>query len=199
MKEYPITDMFLSLQGEGHNAGMPAWFIRLAGCNVGCEFCDEKRSWSLSNAKKESLESIFKKIQSSKVRNLVVTGGEPTLYNLNDLTKIAKDFGVKTYLETAGVNEITGEWDWICLSPKQKLEPLSSSLEKANEIKVVIENKADLLFAERMKMQTNPDCLYYLQAQWGEKEKAIKIIQDYIFENPVWHLSTQTHKYLNIK
>ncbi|MBQ9254056.1 MAG: 7-carboxy-7-deazaguanine synthase QueE [Bacteroidales bacterium] len=199
MKELPIADIFLSLQGEGHNAGMPSWFIRIAGCNVGCEFCDEKKAWNKNNFKTMNLEEIFFPIQSSQVKNLVVTGGEPTMYDLTDLTKKAKTLGLKTFLETSGVNEITGQWDWICVSPKQNKEPLLSSLTKANELKVIIEEDKDLTFAEKMKSFTNPTCLYYLQPQWTEKEKAIEIIYNYILAYPIWQLSLQTHKYLNIK
>ncbi|MBQ9313153.1 MAG: 7-carboxy-7-deazaguanine synthase QueE [Bacteroidales bacterium] len=199
MKELPIADIFLSLQGEGHNAGMPSWFIRIAGCNVGCEFCDEKKAWNKNNFKTMNLEEIFFPIQSSQVKNLVVTGGEPTMYDLTDLTKKAKTLGLKTFLETSGVNEITGQWDWICVSPKQNKEPLQYSLTKANELKVVIEEDKDLTFAEKMKSFTNPTCLHYLQPQWTEKEKAIDIIYNYILANPTWQLSLQTHKYLNIK
>ena len=199
MKELPIADIFLSLQGEGHNTGMPSWFIRIAGCNVGCEFCDEKKAWNKNNFKTIDLEEIFFPIQSSQVKNLVVTGGEPTMYDLTDLTKKAKTLGLKTFLETSGVNKITGQWDWICVSPKQNKEPLLSSLTKANELKVVIEEDKDLTFAEKMRSFTTPACLHYLQPQWTEKEKAIEIIYNYILANPIWQLSLQTHKYLNIK
>lgn len=199
MEKLPVVEQFLSFQGEGHNAGMPAWFVRLAGCNVGCEFCDEKRSWTLANSKMMSVEEILQIILNSKVRNLIVTGGEPTLYNLNDLTRLAREKGISTFLETSGVNKITGNWDWICLSPKQKKLPLESSLFKANELKVVIESEGDLSFAENMKAKVNNSCKCYLQAQWTEREKALKVIEEFIFSNPFWHLSTQTHKYLNIK
>lgn len=199
MEKLPVVEQFLSFQGEGHNAGMPAWFVRLAGCNVGCEFCDEKRSWTLANSKMMSVEEILQIILNSKVRNLIVTGGEPTLYNLNGLTRLAREKGISTFLETSGVNEITGNWDWICLSPKQKKLPLESSLFKANELKVVIESEGDLSFAEKMRAKVNNSCKCYLQAQWTEREKAMKIIEDFIFSNSLWHLSTQTHKYLNIK
>lgn len=199
MEKLPVVEQFLSFQGEGHNAGMPAWFVRLAGCNVGCEFCDEKRSWTLASSKMMSVEEILQIILNSKIKNLIVTGGEPTLYNLNNLTRLAREKGISTFLETSGVNEITGIWDWICLSPKQKKLPLESSLFKANELKVVIESEGDLSFAEKMRAKVNNSCKCYLQAQWTEREKAMKIIEDFIFSNSLWHLSTQIHKYLNIK
>lgn len=199
MEKLPVVEQFLSFQGEGHNAGMPAWFVRLAGCNVGCAFCDEKRSWTLANSKMVFVEDILQIVLDSKVRNLIVTGGEPTLYDLNNLTTLAKEKGINTFLETSGVNEITGKWNWICLSPKQNKLPLDSSLSIANELKVVIENNNDLSFAENMRAKVNDSCKCYLQAQWTEREKALKVIEEFIFSNPFWRLSTQTHKYLNIK
>lgn len=199
MEKLPVVEQFLSFQGEGHNAGMPAWFVRLAGCNVGCAFCDEKRSWALANSKMVFVEDILQIVLDSKVRNLIVTGGEPTLYDLNNLTTLAKEKGINTFLETSGVNEITGKWNWICLSPKQNKLPLDSSLSIANELKVVIENNNDLSFAENMRAKVSDSCKCYLQAQWTEREKALKVIEEFIFSNPFWHLSTQTHKYLNIK
>ncbi|MCH3923392.1 MAG: 7-carboxy-7-deazaguanine synthase QueE [Bacteroidales bacterium] len=193
----PIREEFYSLQGEGYNVGMSAYFIRIAGCNVGCEFCDEKQSWTINNAKQKNIEDIVFKIKQNKAINVVVTGGEPTLYNLKPLTDCLKANNLVSFLETSGANDLTGDWDWICLSPKKKMLPKQIFYDKADELKVVIENEEDFVFAESFvdKMKTKN---LYLQPQWGKKEIITPIIIDYIKKNPMWKLSIQIHKYIEI-
>ena len=206
MIKLPVYEIFYSLQGEGRNVGMAACFVRLAGCNVGCDFCDEKKAWSKSNSVLMNADEILQKVKEFSATNVIVTGGEPTLYDLSELTKSLHDSGIKTYIETSGVNPITGFWDWITLSPKKNKLPLPKSLQKANELKVVIEQEKDFIFAENMRSQaiTKKDSdviekVFYLQPEYSKKETVLPIIEEYIKANPVWRLSLQMHKMINVK
>lgn len=195
----PVNDLFYSLQGEGSNCGMPAMFIRLAGCNVGCEFCDEKNAWQKSNSHNMTIDQLILKAQQYKAVNCVITGGEPTLYDLTELTNELKKHNIKTFLESSGTNIIKGFFDWITISPKQKLLPLQSCLDIANELKIVISTKEDFLFAQTMKQRTNPKAYCYLQPDYYNMQSILPEIIDYIKNNPIWKLSLQMHKLINIK
>jgi 7-carboxy-7-deazaguanine synthase len=204
--QLPVFDMFYSIQGEGYNTGMAGYFIRLAGCNVGCKFCDEKMAWKTNDTLLQDVDTIVEKIKKENAQNVIITGGEPTLYDLNNLTKELHRISKKTFLESSGVNEISGYWDWITLSPKQSLLPLDSSLLLADEIKVVIQKAEDFLFAEKMLQKANdptlrhkPKTINYLQPEYSEKENILPLIIEYIKQNPTWRLSLQTHKMINIK
>ncbi|MBO6118022.1 MAG: radical SAM protein [Bacteroidales bacterium] len=206
MADLPVFEMFYSLQGEGSNAGTAAYFIRLAGCNVCCDFCDEKRAWQTSDVPLVSVRTILDEVKKASADTVIVTGGEPTMYDLSELTETLHGEGIKTFIETSGVNEITGIWDWITVSPKQNKLPLRSSLLMADEIKTVIAKENDFLFAERMLSCANAAAgddkkkkLYYLQAEFSQKDKVLPLIIDYIKRNPVWRLSLQTHKMINIR
>jgi len=202
----PIFDIFYSIHGEGKNTGMASLFIRLAGCNVGCSFCDEKSAWNLNDNLLQDIDTIIESVKKTNAQNVVVTGGEPTLYDLTVLTQKLHKIGIKTFLETSGVNNITGYWDWITLSPKQNKLPLEDSLFLADEIKVVIAKKEDFSFAEQMlqkannnKLRQKPPTVNYLQAEYSSMENILPQIIEYIMINPIWRLSLQTHKMINIK
>lgn len=206
----PVFEMFYSVQGEGENIGMPAYFVRLAGCNVACPFCDEKKAWSKDNSKLMDTAEIVDTILKSKAKNVVITGGEPTIYDLTELTEKLKEKNIKIFLETSGVNEVRGLFSHITLSPKQHLLPLckkdsNSSKEvfasRVDSLKVVISSKSDFAFAERMKdcLKKESPCSLFLQPEWNRKETIIPEIIDYIKQNPEWNLSLQTHKYINVK
>lgn len=197
--ELPVMEEFLSVQGEGANAGQVAWFIRLAGCDVGCSWCDVKESWNAEDHSKKSVEELAKSAFDSGSKNVVVTGGEPTMYNLEELTTALKKQGLNTWIETSGTNEITGNWDWICLSPKKFKAPLDSALALAHELKVVVLNKTDITWGEEMVSKLDSECLKYLQPEWDKREKTSDIIFDYVVKNPQWRVSLQTHKYLDIR
>lgn len=190
---------FLSVQGEGANAGQVAWFIRLGGCDVGCSWCDVKESWNAEDHQKKSVDELAKSAFDSGAKNVVVTGGEPTMYNLEELTTALKKQGLNTWIETSGTNEITGNWDWICLSPKKFKAPLDSALALAHELKVVVLNKTDITWGEEMVSKIDSECLKYLQPEWDKREKSSDIIFDYVVKNPQWRVSLQTHKYLDIR
>ena len=199
MYELPVIDMFYSLQGEGRNTGMAAFFVRLAGCNVGCRWCDEKIAWSKNSAKLMNINEIVYNVLQTKAVNCIITGGEPTLYDLTLLTQELKKSNIKTFLETSGVGQIKGFFDWITVSPKKNVQTLKSVLQKANEIKVVIEDEEDFLFAESQRKHTNIECKYYFQPEYSKIKTILPSILAYIKNNPVWRLSLQTHKIIDIK
>lgn len=189
---------FLTIQGEGANAGQVAYFIRLAGCDVGCSWCDVKESWNKNEHPEKTVAELVKNAKNSGSPNVVITGGEPTLYDLEELTLGLKNEGLNTWMETSGTNTITGIWDWICLSPKKFKEPLEESLLLAHELKVIVLNKSDLKWAEMMVPQLSSNCNLFMQPEWSKKEKASELIIDYVKKHPEWRVSLQTHKYLNI-
>ncbi|MCL2415172.1 MAG: 7-carboxy-7-deazaguanine synthase QueE [Bacteroidales bacterium] len=208
MKQYPIVEYFYSLQGEGANAGKPAYFLRLSGCSVQCAFCDSKNSWDRENAEELSSEEITEIVRGCLnfarddcAKNVVITGGEPLLHDLNELCKTIRTHipNVNLWLETSGAAKFSGDFDWICLSPKKKCFPFAENYAKANELKIVIENSDDFEFAEMQAQQVNPNCKLFLQAEWSEEKNITKSIIDYILKNPKWRLSLQLHKVLNIQ
>jgi len=196
--KYPVMEHFYTLQGEGKYTGHAAYFIRLGGCDVGCVWCDVKESWPMDAHPSYSINEILNWVKKYPVEIVVITGGEPTLHNLNELTVSLKNAGYRTHLETAGTNLITGRWDWITLSPKKFKAPLEENLKLAKELKVVVFHKSDFDWAEKYAAKMDPNCLLYLQTEWDRREENIPLILDYIARKPQWVLSLQTHKYINI-
>jgi 7-carboxy-7-deazaguanine synthase len=194
----PIMESFYTLQGEGFHQGKAAYFIRLAGCDVGCVWCDVKESWDENLYPLQSIEKIVSAAKENPARLAVITGGEPTLYNLNELTGSLKKEGFATNIETSGSSPLTGSWDWICLSPKKFKPPLAEILLKANELKIIVFNKSDFAWAEKYAAQVSSECKLYLQPEWGKSAIVTPLIVDYIKENPQWQLSLQIHKYINV-
>lgn len=196
-KELPVMEAFYTIQGEGFYAGHAAYFIRLAGCDVGCHWCDVKESWDANIHPILSIEKIIEEAKNNG--NLaVITGGEPLMWNLTTLTTKLKNAGFKTNIETSGAYEISGIWDWICLSPKKTKLPTQSAYNQANELKCIIYNKHDFAFAEEQAAKVNPNALLYLQVEWSKRETMLPIVIEYVKNNPKWRISTQTHKYMNI-
>jgi organic radical activating enzyme len=191
-------ETFYTLQGEGFHQGKAAYFIRLAGCDVGCVWCDVKESWDKDLYPMQSIEEIVLKAKQNPARLAVITGGEPTLHNLEMLTSQLKEEGFSTNIETSGSSPLTGSWDWICLSPKKFKPPLSGILKKANELKIIVFNKSDFRWAEKYAAQVSPSCKLYLQPEWSKIETVTPLIIDYIKQNPKWQLSLQIHKYINV-
>jgi organic radical activating enzyme len=197
-RKLPVMEEFYTLQGEGFNMGSAAYFIRIGGCDVGCKWCDTKRSWNPENWPTVDIDPIIENAARTKAGTVVVTGGEPSLYPLGYLSSQLKAKGVKTMIETSGANILDGEWDWICLSPKKNKPPHSSLFPRANELKMIIENIADLRWAEENAALVNDSCVLYLQAEWSKSQKIINDITEYIMENPQWRVSLQAHKFMNI-
>ncbi|HZW64056.1 MAG TPA: 7-carboxy-7-deazaguanine synthase QueE [Hanamia sp.] len=194
----PIMESFYTLQGEGFHQGKAAYFIRLAGCDVGCVWCDVKESWDEEKYPLQNIEEIVAKAKQHPARLAVITGGEPTLYNLEDLTSALQAEGFATNIETSGSSPLTGTWDWICLSPKKFKPPLPGILKKANELKIIVFNKSDFDWAEKYAEEVSDSCKLYLQPEWGKSEKVTPMIIDYIKQNPQWRFSLQMHKYINV-
>jgi organic radical activating enzyme len=188
---------FYTIQGEGFHTGKAAYFIRIGGCDVGCHWCDVKESWNADLHPLTDADSIVNNA-SQYSDTVVVTGGEPLQWNMNYLTEKLKEKGIKIHLETSGSSELTGHWDWICLSPKKNKLPVKSIYPLANELKIIIRSKQDFEFAEEQASKVKETCELYLQPEWSVRVKMIPLITEYVMQNPKWKVSIQTHKYLNI-
>lgn len=195
---YPVMEHFYTLQGEGAYAGQAAYFVRLGGCDVGCVWCDVKESWDAEQHPMLAISEIIALIKQTPAKIVVVTGGEPTLHNLAPLTTALKAVGLRTHMETAATNIITGDWDWITLSPKKFKAPHPQNMKLAHELKVIIFHKSDFKWAQSFEQQVAAECRLYLQTEWSKKEEMTPLIIDFIQQNPQYQLSLQTHKYLNI-
>lgn len=193
----PLMEEFYTIQGEGYFKGTAAYFIRVGGCDVGCHWCDVKESWNAETHPPTAIEKIINNAASYS-DTIVITGGEPLTWDMGPLTQGLKAKGLKTHIETSGAYTLTGTWDWICLSPKKMKTPVPKVYEKANELKVIVYNKHDLIFAEEQAKKVNKDCILYLQPEWSVRDKVVPMIVDYVMANPQWKVSLQTHKYLNI-
>ncbi|MFM1928747.1 MAG: hypothetical protein RL387_75 [Bacteroidota bacterium] len=191
-------EMFYSLQGEGFHQGRAAFFIRLAGCDVGCVWCDVKESWDASKHPTLNIEEILAAAKAHPGRLAIVTGGEPLLYNLDALTTALKAAGFETNIETSGSSPMSGHWDWVCLSPKKFKAPLQENIALASELKVVVFNKHDFDWAETYAKQVNSTCKLYLQPEWDKSAEITPLVIDYIKAHPNWELSAQLHKYIQV-
>ena len=191
-------EAFYTLQGEGFHAGRAAYFIRLGGCDVGCHWCDVKESWDAEAHPLTSIDEIVTEAASHPGKIAVITGGEPLMHNLKPLTRKLHEKGILTFIETSGAHPLTGEWDWICLSPKKFKEPLPGIFPHVSELKVVVFNKSDFAWAEEFAVKLDPKAKLYLQPEWSKTEQIAPLIVAYVKNNPKWQISIQTHKYLNI-
>jgi organic radical activating enzyme len=180
----PLMEEFYTIQGEGYNTGKAAYFIRLGGCDVGCHWCDVKESWDAELHPLTKSDDIVTKAATFPGKAVVVTGGEPLIYNLDYLTKSLQQQGILTFIETSGAYPLSGSWDWICLSPKK--------------FKAIVFNKSDFEWAEKYAEMVSPNCKLYLQPEWSKAKTVTPLIVDYVMANPKWEISLQTHKYLNI-
>lgn len=193
----PLMEAFYTIQGEGFHKGTAAYFIRVGGCDVGCHWCDVKESWDSEKHPPTHIDQIVSQaVQHSKT--IVITGGEPLMWDMFPLTEKLKENGMKTHIETSGSHPLTGVWDWICLSPKKMKLPTPEIFKVANELKIIVYNNHDFLFAEEMATKVSKDCILYLQPEWSRREKVVPEIVDFVMNNPKWKVSLQTHKYLNI-
>lgn len=193
----PLMEEFYTIQGEGFHKGTAAYFIRIGGCDVGCHWCDVKESWDAGLHPPTHIGKIIENATSHS-DTVVVTGGEPLTWDMTQLTQGLKNKGSKIHIETSGAYKLTGQWDWICLSPKKKKLPTEEIYAKANELKMIIFNNHDFKFAEEQAAKVGEDCILYLQPEWSKREKMMPLIVDYVMKNPKWKVSLQTHKYLNI-
>ncbi len=194
----PLMEEFYTIQGEGYNTGKAAYFIRLGGCDVGCHWCDVKESWDAALHPLTPTYTIVENACKYPGKAVVITGGEPLIYNLDPLTKDLQKAGIKTFIETSGAYPLSGSWDWICLSPKKFKGPRPDVIAAANEIKIIIFNKSDFAWAEEHAKNVGPNCKLYLQPEWSKHKDMTPLIVEYVKDNPKWEISLQTHKYLNI-
>ncbi len=195
----PVMETFYSIQGEGQYQGHAAFFLRLAGCDVGCVWCDVKESWAVNKNQYRTIDDIISEIKQSQAKMVVVTGGEPLMYDCSLLTQKLHENGYRVHIETSGAYPLSGEWDWICVSPKKFKKPLQEVVKKANELKVVIYNKSDFKWAFEHAKMTNKECILFLQAEWSKEKEMLKLITPFIQQNPQWKLSLQIHKYLGVR
>jgi len=193
----PLMEEFYTIQGEGFYKGTAAYFVRIGGCDVGCHWCDVKESWNAETHPPTAIEAIVENAVTYS-NTIVITGGEPLTWNMAPLTKALKAKGLTTHIETSGAYTLTGQWDWICLSPKKNKLPVGNIYEEADELKVIIYNKHDLIFAEEQARKVHQKCILYLQPEWSVRDKVTPLIVAYVMQNPKWKVSLQTHKYLNI-
>jgi 7-carboxy-7-deazaguanine synthase len=197
-KLLPLMEEFYTIQGEGFNTGKAAYFIRIGGCDVGCHWCDVKESWDASLHPLTTSEKIIENVLESKTPAVVVTGGEPLIYNLVFLTGLLKQHNIQTYIETSGAYPLSGNWDWICLSPKKTMLPKEENYLAAHELKIIVFNKHDFIWAEEQAAKVSKDCFLYLQPEWSKRNEITPLIVEYVKQNPRWMISLQTHKYIDI-
>lgn len=197
-KSLPVMEHFYTLQGEGFHQGRAAYFIRLGGCDVGCVWCDVKESWDASKQPMLKVQNLKFKVTETPAQIVVITGGEPLMHNLDELTNELCSAGLKTHIETSGAYPLSGAWDWICLSPKKFKEPLPKIIPLANELKIVVFNKSDFDWAEKYAALVSSKCKLYLQPEWDKAAEMTPLIIEYIKAHPQWELSLQLHKYINV-
>lgn len=197
--QYPVMETFYSIQGEGLYQGHAAFFIRLGGCDVGCVWCDVKESWDAAKHPPRSVGSLLEEIKETTAELVIITGGEPLMYDCTNLTKALRDAGLKVHLETSGAYPLSGTWDWICVSPKKFKAPLPAVLHQAGELKVVVYHKSDLDWAESHAEQVPESCVLFLQPEWSREKEMLPLITAYIQDHPRWKLSLQIHKYMGVR
>lgn len=195
---FPVMEHFYTLQGEGFHAGRAAYFVRLGGCDVGCVWCDVKESWDATHHPAMTINQIIDEIKKSKTDFVVITGGEPAMYDLTSLVNTLHEEKFEVAIETSGCYSLKGNIDWYCFSPKKFKKPLVEAYQLANELKVVIFHPSDLDWAKEHAQKVNPNCKLYVQPEWSKSETLLPLIIEFVKNNPSWKLSLQTHKYLNI-
>ena len=188
---------FYTIQGEGHHSGKAAYFVRIGGCDVGCHWCDVKESWNPDLHPPTDVIQIAEHANAYS-KTIVVTGGEPLMWNMDPLTKALKAHGMMVHIETSGAYAVSGSWDWFCLSPKKTMPPVKEAYEEADELKVIVYNQHDFLWAEEHAAKVKDACKLYLQPEWSRREKVLPLIADYVMKNPEWKISLQSHKYIGI-
>jgi organic radical activating enzyme len=195
---YPLMEHFFTIQGEGVHSGRAAYFLRIGGCDVGCVWCDVKESWDKQLHPETSVAQMLEFVLESKTDFVVITGGEPAMYDLNPLIDALHEHNIYIAIETSGAYEVMGDVDWFCLSPKKFKMPVSLAYERADEFKVVIYHPSDFQWAEKQTEQLRQDCKLLLQPEWSKSEQLLPAIIDYVKKHPKWSISLQTHKFMNI-
>ena len=198
MREFPVMEYFYSVQGEGVYAGQAAFFIRLGGCDVGCVWCDVKESWDADKHPLTSIDFLLDQALSHPSRILILTGGEPAMYDLTEITKRFSDTGFRVHIETSGAYPLIGKFDWVTFSPKKFKAPIKEVARQADELKVVVFNKSDFDWAQTHAVDVPEECKLYLQPEWDKREAMESLVFDFVLKHPKWQISLQTHKYLGV-
>ncbi|HNL59010.1 MAG TPA: 7-carboxy-7-deazaguanine synthase QueE [Chitinophagaceae bacterium] len=198
IEKLPVMEHFYTIQGEGYHQGSAAYFIRLGGCDVGCVWCDVKDSWDANKHPLYNTNDLVAEVKKTPAKIVVITGGEPLMHNLKELTHQLQANGLKTHIETSGSHPISGSWDWICLSPKKFKAPLPEIMPLAHELKIIVYNKSDFDWAEKYAALVSPQCKLFLQPEWEKAGEMSPLIIEYIKAQPQWELSLQVHKYINV-
>lgn len=193
----PLMEAFRTVQGEGAHTGRPSFFLRIGGCDVGCHWCDVKESWDATKHPLTALEDLLT-LPGPNDRTVVVTGGEPLMWDMGPLTEGLRSRGIKVHLETSGAYPVTGTWDWVCLSPKKTKMPLPEWYALADELKVIIYNEHDFTWAEQHAAHCPSGTERFLQPEWSRREANLPKIIKYLELNPSWRLGLQTHKYIGM-
>ena len=194
----PVMEYFYTIQGEGFYSGRAAFFIRLAGCDVGCVWCDVKESWDVNEHPLVTLDFLENEVVTSGTNFVVITGGEPAMYDLSTLINRLKTHEMEVAIETSGTYKLIGAIDWYCFSPKKFKEPIEEAYQKANELKIIINHPSDFEWAEMHASKVDSNCKLYLQPEWSKQERFLPTIIDFVKKNPKWRISLQTHKFMNI-
>lgn len=197
-KSIPVMEHFYTVQGEGFYSGRPAYFIRLAGCDVGCTWCDVKESWKVNADQLMPIDDLVKEVKETRANFVVITGGEPLIYDLDPLTKQLQSEGLEIAIETSGSSPMSGRFDWVCLSPKKFKAALPEVYKVANELKVIAFNNHDFEWALKEAQKVSSSCRLMIQPEWSKEEKMLPLVIAFVKENPEWKISLQTHKYMNI-
>ncbi|HNC38618.1 MAG TPA: 7-carboxy-7-deazaguanine synthase QueE [Chitinophagaceae bacterium] len=198
IEKLPVMEHFYTIQGEGYHQGSAAYFIRLGGCDVGCVWCDVKDSWDANKHPLYNTNDLVAEVKKTPAKIVVITGGEPLMHNLKELTHQLQANGLKTHIETSGSHPISGSWDWICLSPKKFKAPLPEIMRLAHELKIIVYNKSDFDWAEKYAALVSTQCRLFLQPEWEKAGEMSPLIIEYIKAQPQWELSLQVHKYINV-
>ena len=198
-QKLPVMERFYTIQGEGVHSGCPAYFIRLAGCDVGCVWCDVKESWNAEEHPLLTVEELIADVTSAGANRVIVTGGEPLMHDLTTLTSGLRAREIAVHLETSGVHPLSGEWNWITFSPKKFKRPTEEIFQKAHEMKVIVFHPSDIAWAEELSQKLNSDCSLLLQPEWERSEEVLPLILNHITTFPKWRLSLQTHKYIGVQ
>lgn len=194
----PVIEEFYTVQGEGYNMGLAAYFLRVGGCDVGCRWCDTKFSWKRDLHQLVAVDQVVQRVLDTGARAVVVTGGEPTTYNLHYLTQQLKQHGIETFIETSGAYPLTGQWDWICLSPKIQTPPQEDIYARAHELKLIVLEPDNFAWAEATAAKVSAQCHLFLQPEWSKYEQLIPSIVEYVKTHQQWRISLQAHKFMHI-
>ena len=199
MSTLPVMERFYTLQGEGVHSGCPAYFIRLAGCDVGCVWCDVKESWNIDDHPRISVQELISDVVESGANRVIVTGGEPLMHNLDELTLGLQERGIRTHIETSGTHPISGSWDWITFSPKKFKKPTEEIFQLAHELKIVVFHPSDIQWGVELSEKVSLECQKLLQPEWERQDDMLPMIMAHLTQNPTWRLSLQTHKFIGVR